>query len=144
MRFFTLKTRIIQVLVRQLSRAPLMAGFRRCQIAQQLAGVCVLRALRRGQIKTFRIALHALGFLSDPFDPEVFNQPDGASHVITCHMFTAQKRNHLAKTPAMQLDQSLPVAVFFSGHALKYFCSIRKLRAQLLGVVSIDLRIVLL
>ena len=113
------------------------------QIAQQFAGIGILGALGRCQIKMLGPALHRFGLGADLLYPQIFHQPHRAAGVIACHMFAPDQWDHLAKAALVQGNQALAVAIFLGGHTIKHLGSVGELGAQPCGIAAVDARVIL-
>jgi len=121
----------------------LVGGLGRGKIAEQLAGRSVRGALRRLQVKMVGGAFHIRRFLADPFQAEIFNQPDRPPRIEAGDMFAPDQRDDLAEAALVFGDQPVAVLVLFGRHLLKYFRRLRIFGAQLLRIACIDAAIVL-
>ena len=99
--------------------------------------------MRGGQVKAFGLRLHRGGFGPDRINPEVLDQPHGASGVEPRHMFATEQRDDRPEPLGMEVDQPVAMCVFFFCHAVKDTCGVGKVRAQTLCVASVDPRVVL-
>ncbi len=92
----------VEMLLGQLAGRRLMAGLGGGQIAQQLAGGGVGGAGSGGEIEALGVALHHLGLLADPLDPEILDQPDRAPVVVARHMLAPDQRDGRAEPRLVQ------------------------------------------
>ena len=127
----------------QLFGAGLVPGLGRREIPKQFTGIGIGGALCRLEVKGTSVALHRLGFVADTLYSKVFDQPDRAAGIESGDMFAPNQRDHLAKAAAMQLDQTVTVAVFFGCHPIKDRGGIRKILAQHFGIRAIDACVIL-
>jgi len=121
-----------------------MRGFCNRQIAQQFPGGGVGAAPGGGKIEPLGVMLHYLGLGADALQPQVFDQPNRAAGVETCHMFAPDQRNGLAEPLRMQVDQQGAMLILFRGHAIEHTRAGRVVGAQALSVTAIDARVILL
>ncbi|MNL26761.1 hypothetical protein D3C87_1483100 [compost metagenome] len=121
-----------------------MRFFRDRQIPQQLACRRILGARCRLDIETMRSLLHCLGFRTRLFDRHFSDQPVGLASGKVANMLAADKRDAVAETLDMHVDQPLAMMALFLSHLLEHFCRVRIFFSERIGIGEIDAAIILL
>ncbi|VTZ62874.1 hypothetical protein EMEDMD4_440188 [Sinorhizobium medicae] len=91
-----------------------------------------------------RRLLHRLRFGARLFDRHLGNQPIRLSLREVAHMFAPDKRDPIAETGDVQVDQSLAVMALLLGHILENPGGMRIFPTQCIGIGKIDAAIILL
>ena len=134
----------VEMAVRQVARAFLVPGLCRRQIAQKLAGIGILRPLRRHAVEIGRVAFHLLRLFAHPVEAEVFHQPDRAAGVETRDMLAPDQGDDLTEAGAVAFDQPVAVLVLLGGHILEHPGRAGIIGAQAFGIGAVDARVVFL
>ncbi|MNY14039.1 hypothetical protein D3C86_1472000 [compost metagenome] len=124
--------------LRDLFVTPLRLG----QIAEQLARIGVAGALDGLIVKTDRLCFHQFGLGTDFLERQVLHEPVWCALVKTAYMFSADQRDRLSETATMHVDQDISMLLLDLRHIVEDFGRLRILRAQVIGIGTIDAGIV--
>src|SRR5438445_6670306 len=91
------------------------------EIIEELADSGIICPLCGGLVKAPRFKLHQSRFFAGTLGPERSREPRGAAHDKALHILPPDERNMFTEPLAIQLDQSVTVAVLFSGHSREQF-----------------------
>ena len=106
-------------LVGQLRRGLLVAFFRLREIAKQPADADILGLFGGLDVEALRFELHRADFLADGVERQVFGQPDRPAAQKSPDIVPSDRRQVLAETLLVDLQQPMAVAGFLLGHFLE-------------------------
>ena len=121
-----------------------VAGFRRGEIAEQLACVRMVRTRGRLEIELVRRLLHVGGFLANALEAEVLDQPNRIAGIEAGDVLAPDQRDGVAKAGLVQFDQAMAMLVLFLGHAVEHLGRVGIVLPQPLRVAAVDPRVILL
>ncbi len=121
----------------------LMLFFLLGQIPKKLTRASISYTLRGLDIKAVSLFFHLSCGVAHLVDAKWAHQPVGLALKIAADMFATDQRDAFTEARAMPFNQRITVLMFFCRHLFEYFCRLRKLVTQTIGIREVNTCIIL-